>query len=588
MSGDIISLYRARLAREKGYVIKDRGGRVSVALAYPNHYRLGMSNLGFHTVYRQLNARPDVVAERVFLPDGQEMSLYRKAGKPLLSMETQTPIENFDLIAFSISFENDYPNILQILEMGRIPALASERQFLYPLVMAGGITTILNPEPLAPFIDFFLLGEAESNLDKFIDLFGDIKNSCSDKIEAEKILAENIPSLYVPSFYEPEYYSDGTLKEVSPKWGYIPEKIIPGRSRPEDFLKEQPKVSAITSSDTEFGEKILIELGRGCGHSCRFCAAGHVYRPPRVYREADLRTSIEIALRRCSNLGLIAAAVSDIPGIESLTDIILKKGGRFSVSSLRADGLTKELLTNLKDSGQKTLSIAPEAGSERLRRVINKHLSTEQIIDAVRMISEIEDFSLRLYFLIGIPTENFEDISQISELLKIIKHNMVKESASRGRIGQIKLSINCFVPKAFTPFQWFPMEDIASLREKQRWLNRALGKKGGIKAGFDVPKWAYVQALLSLGDRRVGAILHMSHKSGGDWSKAFRNSSINPDFYVYRPKGHDELLPWDFIDHGIQKKHLINEFKMALDSEESDICNVGECHRCGVCSQQQE
>mgnify|MGYP003802009473 CR=1 FL=1 len=583
MSSNIISLYRARLAKEKGVITKDRGGRLSIALAYPNHYRLGMSNLGFHIVYRLLNSRSDVVAERVFLPDGQEMSLYRKAGKPLLSMESQTPLENFDLIAFSISFENDYPNILKILEMGKIPALAVERTTSYPFVMAGGITTFLNPEPLAHFIDFFLLGEAESNLDAFLDIFSELKDSSAEKLEAKKILAKNVQSLYVPSFYKHEYYSDGTLKAVFPTQACVPEKILSARSKPEAFINQKAPISAITSPDTEFGAKILIELGRGCGHSCRFCAAGFVYRPPRAYMETRLRTTIDESMESCNQLGLIAAAVSDIPGINKLTRLILEKGGRFSVSSLRADGLTPELLNNLKDSGQKTLSIAPEAGSERLRRVINKHLTTDQIINAVRLISHTEDFSLRLYFLIGIPTETNEDVSELLELVKIIKHNMIKESAHRGRIGQIKLSINCFVPKAFTPFQWFPMDHFNSLKEKQKWLNRALLKKGGVKAGFDVPKWAYIQTLLSMGDRRVGSILHSAHKSDGDWAKAFRYSSVNPDFYVYRPKGHDEILPWDFIDHGIKKEHLINEYKMAVQGKESDTCKVGECYRCGVC-----
>jgi radical SAM superfamily enzyme YgiQ (UPF0313 family) len=263
--------------------------------------------------------------------------------------------------------------------------------------------------------------------------------------------------------------------------------------------------------------------------------------------------------------------------------MIAEKGAAFSVSSLRADSLTRPLLEHLRQVGQKSIAIAPEAGSERLRRVVNKHLSRDQIIEAVRLIASTGDFSLRLYFLVGLPTETADDVSEILELLKAIKHHLVKGSRTRGKIRQIKLSVNCFVPKPFTPFQWFPLQKVSALKEKQKWLRKALGREGGIKVNFDVPKWAYVQTLLSTGDRRVGSMLRLAHERGQDWTRAFRFSDVNPDFFVLRPKGLDEHLPWDFIDHGLSKAHLINEYKLALKAEESDICRVGECRRCGVC-----
>ena len=524
MPGDIISLYRARLAKEKGTVKKDWGGRLSIALAYPNYYRLGMSNLGFQTVYHLLNKRPDVVAERVFLPEGQEMSLYLHTGKPLLSLESQTPLQKFDLVGFSLSFENDYPNILKILDLGRIPLLVEGRADPCPYILSGGVTTFLNPEPLALFVDFFLLGEAEANLNEFMDLFLELRGRCSERIEITKNLAKNIPTLYAPSLYQAEYNKNGTLRSFTPKEAQVPEKVKVARLDTGGPVDELVPLSKITTPDTEFGDKILIELERGCGHSCRFCAAGYVYRPPRIRQESDLRVLIERAMGSCDQIGLLGAAISDVPGIESLTGLIVKKGGRFSVSSLRADTLTQRLLEHLKQAGQRALSIAPEAGSERLQRVINKHLTRDQIIDAVRLISKTGDFALRLYFLIGLPTETREDIAEISDLVKGIKHHMVKESAPRGRIGQIRLSVNCFVPKAFTPFQWFCLEQITSLKEKQKWLKKSLSKEGGIKVSFDVPKWSYVQTLLSMGDRRVGSILLKSHELGGDWKKALRFS----------------------------------------------------------------
>ena len=580
---DIISLHRALLADEEGTVRKDWGGKLSVALSYPNVYRLGMSNLGFQIVYRLLNKRSEVVAERVFLPEGREMSLHLRSGKPLLSLESQHQMQDFDVVAFSLSFENDYPNLLKMLHLARIPIFATERSHSHPLVMAGGITTFLNPEPLAPFVDFFLLGEAEASLNKFLEQCIDLSASTRERGELLKALARNVPSLYVPSLYRTEHKEDGTLGAFVPVHSGIPERVPVACSRGQDRISQEVPVSAITTPRTEFGDRVLIELGRGCGRSCRFCAAGYAYRPPRTHGEPELKAAIDGALARCGQVGLLSAAVSDVPGIENLTAGVVDRGARFSVSSLRAETLSETLLGHLKQAGQRTVAIAPEAGSERLRRVINKHLPTNQITSAARLISKVGDFSLRLYFLMGLPTETRDDISAIVDLVKRIKHHMVKEAAARGTIGRIKLSVNCFVPKPFTPFQWFPMEDVSSLREKQRWLKRALGKEGGVVVNVDVPKWAYIQALLSLGDRRVGAILARAHSMEGDWGKALRHSEVNPDFFVHRPKGLDELLPWDFIDHGISKAYLQSEYRLALEGKESDICNVGECLRCGVC-----
>ena len=572
--------FRSRSEGERGAVKKDRGGRITVALVYPNYYHIGMSNLGFQVVYALLNKRADVVAERAFLPEEQETSLRPWAGGGLLTIESQIPLRAFDLIAFSISFENDYPNILKILESAGLPLLQRERDESCPIIMAGGITSFLNPEPVALFFDLFLLGEAEANLYRFIERFKDIRRAGADRKETLDMLERDISSAYVPSLYNVEYNLDGTIRARLPVSDH-------GRS---STITACPKASAppvnrscMLTKETEFSDTVLIELGRGCGKSCRFCAAGYVYRPPRAHGKEDIIECVNDALQESARLGLLSASVLDTPDITEIFRYILDKGGNFSVSSLRADLLTEEVLEHIKKAGQKSLAIAPEAGSERLRRVINKHLTNEQIINAVRLIARVREFSLRLYFLIGLPSETWEDVEEILSLVKVIKHHMVKESKGRGTIGRIRLSVNCFIPKAFTPFQWFPMEDVSILKEKQKWLKKSVEKEGGITVSFDVARWAYMQTLLSAGDRRVASILMLGHQHKGDWSAAFRHSETNPDFFVYRQKGLDENLPWDFIDHGIRKEYLIKEHMLSLKEKESDICTEGPCDRCGVC-----
>jgi len=581
MRDRITSLSRSRLALERGFIKKDWGGKsLSVALAYPHAYRVGMSNLGFQVVYGLFNRRPDVVAERVFLPEGQEMSLYLQSGGPLLSLESQRPVHDFDLLAFSVSFENDYPNILKILDLSGIALRSEERSEQSPFVLGGGITTFLNPEPIAPFFDFFLLGEAETNLPTFIDHFIALNHQGFRREEFLKNIAVEMDSLYVPSLYRPVYNEDGTIRVFEPASPELPEKIAAPTLRTPGT--EVP-CSTILTPDTEFSDRVLVELGRGCGHACRFCAAGYVYRPPRTYPEEAIRSQVRKAVGSGRRVGLLSAAVSDIPGIENITREIVQTGGAFSVSSLRAETITAGMLEDLRASGQRTIAIAPEAGSERLRRVINKHLSEEQILEAVRLISTTYPFNLRLYFLIGLPTETQADIAGIQVLVKKIKHQMVKTSAKRGKIGQIRVSVNCFIPKPFTPFQWFPLEEVDTLKEKQRWLKKALVQQGGIQVHFDLPKWAYVQALLSNGDRRVASLMLEAHRVKGNWKKAFRASTMNPDFFVHRDRNLEEVLPWDFIDHGLLKKHLAREYSLALKGQQSEGCRIGDCHRCGIC-----
>jgi radical SAM superfamily enzyme YgiQ (UPF0313 family) len=576
----ITTLYRSRLAKERGTIKKEWGSRISVALVYPNYYQVGMSNLGFQAVHGLLNDHPSVVSERVFLPEEDELSIYKRRDHPLLSLESQTPLTEFDLIAFSLSFENDYPNVLTILELGKVPLLSSERDENYPLVGAGGVATFMNPEPLARFMDFFLLGEAEVLLKGFLEHLLALHSSRETKEGILRVLAQEIEGLYCPSLYRVTYKEDGTIGSFEPVLPSVPHKVKVAKGT---TTAGSPCVSRIITPSTEFADTTLIELSRGCGMGCRFCAAGYVYRPPRIAEQAEVKASLDEVLSRNRRVGLISSSVSDVPNIEALTSYILSRDGEFSVSSLRASSLTRAFIEDLQETGQKTLTMAIETGSERLRKVINKKLTRQEILEAISLIARTGFFHLKLYFMIGLPTETRDDVKDIIGLIKSVRHHLIKESKGRKRIGRLRLNVNCFVPKAFTPFQWSPMDMVDSLKEKQRLLKRALSGEGGVRISFDVPKWAYLQTLFAMGDRRVGRMLLSTHLNGGNWKQTFRSSEMNPDFFTYRTKDLNERLPWDFIDHHMDKSYLQEEYRRALAAIESPACDTEHCTRCGVC-----
>jgi radical SAM superfamily enzyme YgiQ (UPF0313 family) len=573
MSHKLIDKARQRLAGEQGPRSNPWGGRFSVALIYPNHYHQAMSNLGFQWVYHYLNSRDDTLCERFFLPDPEDLAEHRKTGHPLFSLESGRPLTDFDLLAFSISFENDYLNLPDIFELGRIPLPAAERDGDFPLLLCGGVCAFLNPEPLAEIMDLFAVGEGEVILPALIDR---LQGGTADRASLLDDLSL-LPGIYVPSLYQVGYHDDGTLSSCRPQ-GQAPRRVR--RCWLADLDASESRTFLYTD-ETEFAELALVEISRGCARGCRFCAAGFIYLPPRERSPEELAPQFAEGLCSRERIGLVSAAVSDHSRIGAIERQILEAGGKISVASLRIDSITAEDVAALKESGHRTCALAPEAGSQRLRDLINKGLTEDQILEAVRLLSEGGIPSLKLYFLVGLPTETERDIAELLALTEKIRSTWLVEGRKRGRLGQLTLSVNPFIPKPFTPLQWAGMAAAATLKKRCRTIRAAVGRLANTEVIFESLRAAELQALLSRGDRRVGRVLPVV-AGGANLRTACRAAGLDPDFYVTRQRGADEIFPWEVIDNGVTREYLRQEYERALEGKLSPPCAVG-CRRCGVC-----
>ncbi len=549
------------LEKERGTVQKPWGGKKSICLIYPNTYHVGMSNLGFQTVYQCLNSEDDIVCERAFLPDSEDLREYTNTQTPLFSLESQKPLSEFDILAFSISFENDFLNILTLLDLAHIPIESRVRGDGYPLMIAGGVAVFLNPEPISEFFDLFIIGEAEEIIREFLEVY---RNACSEKGNREKNgflrKAGEIEGIYVPKFYQVTYTEEGKIEAMTSEPGF-PWQV---KRRWIKEIDRFPNVSVLFTRETEFKEMVLVEVNRGCPRGCRFCAACFVYHPFRNRSLSVLETLSKKGLAREHRIGLTGTAVSDYPNLLPLCQNILSQQGSISLSSLRVDAITPDLIHCLREGGNRTVAIAPEAGSERLRKVLKKGYTEEEILKAIDTLVEKGLYQIKCYFLIGLPSETDEDVKAIPLLAKKIRHQILSNRKNNKDRWKLVLSINPFIPKPATPFQWAPLEEVIELKRKLKVIQRALKGEKGMEMIHDLPKWAYVQALLSRGDRRVGKILIAAHHYEGDWGRAIRETNINPDFYVYRKRDLDEVFPWDFIDHGIPKERLKEEYLTAM------------------------
>lgn len=565
----------AAAPRESGAVVKDWRGRLRVALAYPNIRALGMANLGFQTVYRLFNDRDAVVCERLFLSESGDST-------PLRSVESGRAPAEFDLLAVSISFESDYVGLLRLLDEAGLPLRAADRTSDMPVVVAGGVAPTLNPEPIAPFVDLILIGEAEMLIRPFLDRF----DPGADRESLFAQLAREVPGVYAPAFYESRYRSDGLLDEIRPV-ADVPDRVE--RVYLPD-LSTSDTCTAVVSEETAFDSAFLVEVGRGCPHGCRFCSAGYVYRPPRFRGADQLRKTMERGAAETDRIGLVGAAVSDLPEVRTLCDDFSRNGVRISFSSLRADALAPELIAALQESRVRTATVAPDAGSERMRRVVNKGVTEADVLSAVETLVDAGIPNLKLYFMVGLPSETRADVAAAVDLVKRVKDRFLRASRPRGRMGEITVSVSSFVPKPVTPFQWAAMDAVPALKAKIRIIRDGLRRVANVRVHADLPKHARAQALLSRGDRRVAYLLEAAHRNGENWAQIFKESPVNADFFVAREREKDEPFPWEVVRHGVSREFLRREYERALEGKVSKDCpGAGEgCRICGVCGPSEE
>lgn len=570
---DLIDRLQALYKDEDSRVTVNPHAGQKVAIVYPNTYFVGMSNLGLHIIYEEINLRNDSVCERIFLPEKKELEAYDKTKTPLMSVETQRPMHQFDVVAFDVTFEMDYFHIPLMLRHGRVPIMGKDRTEFDPIVIAGGPCATFNPEPFADFIDAFIIGEGEGIVSRVLDIIRDGKMEGLDRHAILRQLA-NISGVYVPSLYVPIYSDDGEFK------GYHIAEGAPKTIKRHFEMLTSGGETVVATNYTEFGAMYIIEVARGCGRHCRFCMAGYCFRVPRVRPLEILKEGVDRAEKLGKKVGLMGAAISDYPEVDELVTYIRSKDMRYSCASLRADSLTQAVVDGLADSGQKTITIAPETGSERLRRVINKGISEEHLQNAATLSAKSGIQHMRLYIMIGLPTETDEDIEAIVGLAERTQAHM----AEVGCKGRLTLSINPFIPKPFTPFQWMAMDNQKTVEKKLQYIKKALQKNRRIEVLVESPKEAYIQGVLARGDRRLGAVLAACAADRG--SKSFKAemkaAGLDMDEMNYRERSFDEFLPWSHLDMGMDDGYLEMEWKRSVDEAYTPPCVQG-CKRCGVC-----
>ncbi|MBI2863278.1 MAG: TIGR03960 family B12-binding radical SAM protein [Chloroflexi bacterium] len=566
---------------------------LKVALAYPDVYEVGMSNLGLAILYDLLNRRENVLAERVFAPWPDMETAMRGSDLPLFSLETKNPLSAFDIVGFSLGYELTYTNVLNMLDLAGIPIRSAERTQEHPLIIAGG-SCVLNAEPMSEFVDLFVLGDGEDALDRLANLYirerGQAAPGRPDKDDFLRRAVE-IPGIYVPRYYDVEYHEDGTVAQILP-WPNCPSQIV--RSiiaalRPSVTRPIVPFLETIH-------DRAAVEIQRGCTRACRFCQAGTIYRPLRERPKEEVLAAIRDILKNTGyqEVSLVSLSSSDYPDIAGLVGDLLSCYGsqRLNVSlpSLRIDSFSVELAEEIQRGKKTSFTFAPEAGTQRLRDVINKGVTEEDLLRSVETAFQLGWQGIKLYFMIGLPTETDEDVEGIVHLVRKVRDVGKRHAGSR---ASVRVSVATFVPKAHTPFQWTAQIDETLLARRQEILRRGL-RGGGVSLSWHDPKVSRLEATLARGDRRLGSVIEAAWRLGckfdawsehfdfDKWRLAFAECGLDPAFYAHRQRPLDEVTPWSHLSSGLSPAYLRSEYRRAAAATGTGDCRVDECNNCGL------
>jgi len=549
-----------------------------------------MSNIALPILYELLNSQSDVLAERVFAPWMDMAAAMQKAGIPLFSLESKRPLKDFDVIGFSLGYELTYTNVLNMLHLARIPVLASERDDSHPVIMAGG-SSVLNPEPMADFIDFFVIGDGEEVLFELLDSFRNWKGR-GKRAARKELLAEvaTIPGVYVPSMYQVEYQADGIPKSITPTIA----EAQPSIERRIVTKLPPPVTKPVVPYIEVVHDRGAVEIQRGCSRGCRFCQAGMIYRPVRERPQEEVLQAVGELIANCGydEVSLLSLSTSDYSGIDELVTKLSQRFRNLTISlpSLRLDSFSVALVDSLSSRRRTGLTFAPEAGSQRLRQVINKATTEDEILETAAIAFDRGWTGLKLYFMLGLPTETTDDIQAISQLVNRV-HSLGRKA--KGRQPQVRVSVSTFVPKPHTPFQWVAQEVEEQLNSKHELLKLGLRRRG-IRLSWQDPKISLLEAALSRGDRRLGKVIYRAWKLGstfdawsehfnyGNWLRAFEESGLEPGFYALRQRPLDEFLPWAHIDVGVTMTFLKREYRRAFGGKGTPDCRYEFCNACGL------
>jgi radical SAM family uncharacterized protein len=565
-----------------------------VCLAFPDIYDLGMSNLGLMILYDALNKLPDVLAERAFLPWVDMIAAMREAEMPLYSLENKRSLADFDIVGVTLPYEQLFTNLLEMLDLAEIPLRSEQRDSEHPLILAGGHATF-NPEPVAAFVDAFVIGDGEEAIVEAVAVYEETRHAPR---EAQLRALAQLPGIYVPRFYEVRYHETaagsaqpGTVAAIETN---VPEARMPVLKRIVSEMRPAPTRLIVPTVDVSHN-RAAIEINRGCTRGCRFCHAGMVMRPVRERPVAEILQAAETILRETGfeEIGLLSLSPSDYSSIDELVERLMARFSEehlsISLPALRADSFSVALAEAIAEGRYTGFTFAPEAGSDRMRATINKTIPSQQVFDVAREVFERGWQTIKLYFMIGLPGEEMEDVEAIAEMAQMVH---IIGRRVHGRQAQVNISVNTFVPKPHTPFQWVPLASSRSIRQKHALLRRELRGRG-IKLDYNTPEASLLEAVLARGDRRLSDVVEQAWELGarfdawddqrdfGAWMRAFVKAGLDPDFYAYRERLSDERLPWEIVNIGVRKRFLWSEYERSQRRETLSDCREA-CHSCGV------